>query len=88
MNANTRKTTIAALGIVCITVLLLADKVDPTAGLTGITAIVMYILGNGVAAVTGKQVQPVIWKKRTADAGERADDQTDDDDEAPADASS
>lgn len=60
MNLHARKTIVALAGITSLTILLMADKVDPVAGLTGITGITMYILGNGVAAATGRDVQPVI----------------------------
>jgi hypothetical protein len=59
-HVHTRKAGVALAGIIAITVLVLAERVDPVAGLAGIIAITMYILGNGVAAYKGVDVQPVI----------------------------
>lgn len=63
MNVHTRKAIIAGIAIVCITVLLMAEKIDQTAGITGITGITMYILGNGIAARTGHEVEPVVRRR-------------------------
>ena len=73
VNVNTRKTLVASISIVCLTVLTMADRIDSSYGATGIVGITMYIIGNGVAAATGKEVDPLIKRKRTPN--ERADDE-------------
>ena len=69
---HTRKALVAVAGIVAITSLMLTDHVDSSAGLAAITGITFYILGNGVAAYRGDNVQPVI--RSTVTYGRRADD--------------
>ncbi len=59
-HVHTRKAMVASIAIGAITVLLFVGTVDSSAGLAGIIAITMYILGNGVAAYRGEEVQPVI----------------------------
>jgi len=72
VNVNTRKALVASVGVVCLTVLLMFDKMDQQTGSVGIVGIVMYIIGNGVAAATGKDVDPIVRRKRSRD--ERSDD--------------
>lgn len=64
MNVNTRKAVVATVAIVCLFVLMLAEKMDPATGGTGIVGIAMYIVGNGVAAAQGKDVEPVVKRRR------------------------
>lgn len=71
-HVHTRKALVAFTAIICVTVLLLTDHVDPTAGLGGILGITGYILGNGVAAYKGQDVQPVI--RNNVRYGRRAED--------------
>lgn len=71
-HVHTRKATVAIVAIVAITVLIFAARVDESAGLAGIIGIAMYILGNGVAAYKGQDVQPVIRSR--VKYGRRADD--------------
>lgn len=65
MNVNTRKALVAIVAIASLTVLMMAEKMDPATGGTGIVGIAMYIVGNGVAAATGKDADPVVKRKRT-----------------------
>lgn len=65
MNVNTRKALVAVVAIVCLTVLMMANKAEPSTGVTGIVGIAMYIVGNGVAAATGKDVDPIVRGKRS-----------------------
>lgn len=53
-------------------VLLFLERIDDTAGLTGIVGIAAYILGNGVAAWKREDVQPVI--RSGVNYGRRVDD--------------
>ena len=62
--ANPSKALIALVGLICITVLIAVDAVDPDAGLPVITAIVGYAIGNGIAAKQGQPVEPIIGKKK------------------------
>lgn len=64
MNVNTRKAVVACVAIVCLTLLLMFEKIDPATGGAGIVGICMYIIGNGVAAATGKDVEPIVKAKR------------------------
>lgn len=66
INVNERKAIVAVVTIVALTILMLAERMDPATGGTGIVGIAMYIVGNGVAAATGKDVDPVVKRKRTA----------------------
>lgn len=64
MNVNTRKALVACVSVFCLTLLLLFEKIDPATGGAGIVGICMYIIGNGVAAATGKDVEPIVRAKR------------------------
>ena len=69
---HTRKALVATVAIISIAVLVFTDHVDSSAGLAAITGIAAYILGNGVAAWKGQDVQPVI--RSNVRYGRRADD--------------
>lgn len=59
---NVSKLIIAAIVVICCTVLLATNSIDPGAGMAPITLIIGYMLGNGVAAITNKPVTPVIGR--------------------------
>jgi hypothetical protein len=63
MTFNPSKALIALVGLVCITVLLSVGKIQTTEGVPIITMIIGYSIGNGMAALTNKEVQPIIRKK-------------------------
>jgi hypothetical protein len=63
MTFNPSKALIALVGLVCITILLSIGKLQTSEGLPIITMIVGYSVGNGMAALTNKPVEPIIRKK-------------------------
>lgn len=65
MTFNPSKALIALVGLVCITALLSVGKIETTEGVPIITMIIGYSIGNGMAALTNKEVQPIIRKKDT-----------------------
>ena len=71
-HVHVRKALVAGLAILCVTALVMMGKVDASGGLASITGIAFYILGNGVAAYKGQDVQPVI--RNNVRYGRRADD--------------
>lgn len=71
-HVHTRKAAVAIVAIVAITLLVFFERLDPSAALAAISGITFYILGNGVAAWKGEEVQPVI--RSGVRYGRRADD--------------
>ena len=63
MTFNPSKALIALVGLVCITVLLSVGKIETSEGVPILTMIIGYSIGNGMAALTNKEVQPIIRKK-------------------------
>jgi hypothetical protein len=63
MTFNPSKALIALVGLICMTVLMGVGSIDQSQGLPIITMIVGYSIGNGMAALTNKPVQPIIRKK-------------------------
>ena len=63
MTFNPSKALIALVGLVCMTVLIATGSIDQDQGLPIITMIVGYSVGNGMAALTNKPVEPIIKKK-------------------------
>jgi hypothetical protein len=63
MTFNPSKALIALVGLVCITVLLSIGKLQTSEGVPIITMIIGYSVGNGMAALTNKTVEPIIRKK-------------------------
>jgi hypothetical protein len=63
MSVNPSKALIALVALICMTVLLAVGAIETDQGLPIITMIVGYSVGNGMAALTGKQVDPIIKKK-------------------------
>lgn len=61
--ANPPKALIAMVAMVVIAILMIADSIASEAGTGMLGSIVGYAIGNGVAAKTGKDVQPIIGKK-------------------------
>jgi hypothetical protein len=60
---NPPKAMIALAGMVCITVLMLAEKISAEAATGMLGAIVGYAIGNGIAAATHTKVTPIIGEK-------------------------
>ncbi len=63
MTFNPSKALIALVGLVCITILLSVGKIETSEGVPILTMIIGYSIGNGMAALTNKEVQPIIRKK-------------------------
>lgn len=63
MTFNPSKALIALVGLICMTVLIAVGAIDQDQGLPIITMIVGYSVGNGMAALTNKPVEPIIKKK-------------------------
>jgi hypothetical protein len=63
MSLNPSKALIALVGLICMTVLIAVGSIDQDQGLPIITMIVGYSVGNGMAALSNKQVDPIIKKK-------------------------
>jgi hypothetical protein len=61
--ANPPKALIALAGMICITVLMLADRISPEAATGMLGAIVGYAIGNGIAAASHQKVTPIIGEK-------------------------
>jgi hypothetical protein len=62
--ANPPKALIALTGLVCITVLMIANAIATEAGTGMLGAIVGYSIGNGIAGASGKPVDPIIGFKK------------------------
>lgn len=60
MNINLAKLVTAITTIVGMVALLALGSISETQGVSTITMVLGYILGNGVAALRGEPVQPVI----------------------------
>jgi len=63
MTFNPSKALIALVGLICMTVLIAVGSIDQAQGLPIITMVIRYAVGNGIAALTNKEVQPIIRKK-------------------------
>lgn len=59
---NPPKALIALVALVCLTVLLALNAIDKATGTGMIGTILGYAVGNGIAAKTGKPVEPIIGK--------------------------
>lgn len=64
---NVPKATIALVALVCVTVLGALDVLESDAVLAIISSVVGYAIGNGVAARTGQDVQPIIGVRSSDD---------------------
>lgn len=60
---NPPKALIALVGLICLTVLLGIDAIDKATGTGMIGTILGYAVGNGIAARSGKPVEPIIGSK-------------------------
>ena len=65
MSLNPSKALIALVALICMTVLLAVGSIATDQGLPIITMIVGYSVGNGMAALSGKPVDPIIKKKES-----------------------
>jgi phosphotransferase system glucose/maltose/N-acetylglucosamine-specific IIC component len=63
MSLNPSKAAIALVGLICMTVLIAIGAIDQDQGLPIITMIIGYAVGNGIQALSNKQVEPIIRKK-------------------------
>ena len=69
MTVNYLKVGLAALVVVCLTVMIVAKAVDSAAGLGIIGTIVGYISANGVNARNGRGSAPMFQRKQQDDQG-------------------
>ena len=65
MTFNPSKALIALVALICMTVLIAVKAIDTEQGLPIITMIVGYSVGNGMAALTNKPVEPIVKRKET-----------------------
>lgn len=65
MSLNPSKALIALVALICMTVLISVGAINQDQGLPIITMIVGYSVGNGMAALRDKPVEPIIKKKET-----------------------
>ena len=63
MSVNPSKALIALVALICMTVLIAVGAIEQDQGLPIITMVVGYSVGNGMAALTNKVVEPIIRKK-------------------------
>ena len=63
MTINYAKAIIAALALICVTILLMSHSIAPEAGFGLMGTIVGYAVGNGIAAKSQGQYVPLISKK-------------------------
>jgi hypothetical protein len=63
MSVNPSKAAIAFCGLICTTILIGIKAIPSEQGVPIITMIVGYSVGNGMAALTNKKVEPIIRKK-------------------------
>jgi hypothetical protein len=61
---NPPKALIAMVAMIVIAVLMISDSIASEAGTGMLGSIVGYAIGNGVAAKTGKPVEPIIGRKQ------------------------
>jgi len=61
---NPPKALIAMMAMIVIAVLMISDSIASEAGTGMLGSIVGYAIGNGVAAKSGKPVQPIIGPKQ------------------------
>jgi len=61
--ANPPKALVAIVAMLCITALMMAQRISPEAATGMLGAIVGYAIGNGIAAAQHHKVQPIIGEK-------------------------
>lgn len=57
---NVPKAIVAGGGLVCVTILGAVGSISSDATVALISSILGYVVGNGIAAATGKPVQPIL----------------------------
>jgi hypothetical protein len=62
---NAPKAVVAFSGLVCVTILGALGAISSDATVALISSILGYIVGNGIAAATGKPVQPILGVRPT-----------------------
>lgn len=60
---NLPKFIILLVGLLCLTALMITDKINMEAGVPILTLIIGYGIGNGVAGMQGQQTSNVFTKK-------------------------
>lgn len=60
---NWSKLVTAVVALISVTVLMALGSIDAAAGIPVITLVLGYMLGNGVAAATNSNVQPIFARK-------------------------
>lgn len=60
---NPSKAMIAALALICLTILMAFDRLDTAAGMPPITLLIGYAIGNTMSAAKNEPVEPIVGKK-------------------------
>lgn len=60
---NAPKFVILLVGLLCLTALMIADKIDMASGVPMLTMIIGYSIGNGVNSRTGEQPTNIFGRK-------------------------
>ena len=60
---NAPKFIILLVGLLCLTALMVADKIDMASGVPMLTMIIGYSIGNGVNSRTGEQPTNIFGRK-------------------------
>lgn len=60
---NAPKFIILLVGLLCLTALMIADKIDMASGVPMLTMIIGYSIGNGVNSRTGEQPTNIFGRK-------------------------
>lgn len=62
---NVPKAVVAGGGLICVTVLGATGAISSDATVALISSILGYVVGNGIAAATGKPVQPILGVRQS-----------------------
>lgn len=60
---NTHKLLVAIVGLICVTVLMIVDSMSESIGAPIMSGVLFYMIGNGIAAKTGRPQIPIFAKK-------------------------
>jgi hypothetical protein len=63
---NSPKLAFSIVACICVTVLMAVGAIEDETGMPFLTLIAGYILGNGIAAIKGDPVDPIIGQKDPA----------------------
>ena len=63
---NPPKALIALVALICLTVLMASNRIEGEAAMGLMGMIIGYAVGNGIAAKSDEEVQPIIGKKNSS----------------------